>query len=67
MASSTCAPGHDLDGVRELRSLTELEDRQAWFMQYVAGNNRDDNPQLLIKARATIQDGYLEVVTSVDH
>ena len=39
------APGHDLDRVRELRSLTELEDRQAWFMQYVAGNNRGDNPQ----------------------
>ena len=39
------APGHDLNRVRELRSLTEFEDRQAWFMQYVAGNNRGDNPQ----------------------
>lgn len=39
------APGHDLPRVRELRGLTELKERQAWFMKYVAGNNRGEHPQ----------------------
>lgn len=39
------APGHDSDQVKELRGLTELKERQVWFMKYVAENNRGDNPQ----------------------
>ncbi len=39
------APGHDSERVKQLRGLTELKERQAWFMKYVAGNNRGDNPK----------------------
>ncbi len=39
------APGHDSERVKQLRALTELKERQAWFMKYVAGNNRGDNPK----------------------
>jgi hypothetical protein len=39
------APGHDSERIKELRGLTDLKERQAWFMKYVAANNRGDNPQ----------------------
>lgn len=39
------APGHDQERVQQLRALSDLEERQAWFMKYVAGNNRGDNPR----------------------
>lgn len=39
------AKGHDTPRVQELRGLTDLKQRQAWFMKYVAGNNRGANPQ----------------------
>jgi hypothetical protein len=39
------AAGHDLDRVKELRALTDLKQRQQWFMKYVAGNNRGDHPK----------------------
>ncbi len=38
------APNHDNAQVRQLRELTDLKERQQWFMKYVAGNNRGDNP-----------------------
>ncbi len=39
------AAGHDSARVKELRGLTDLKERQQWFMKYVAGNNRGDNPK----------------------
>ncbi len=39
------APGHDSERVKQLRGLTDLQERQAWFMKYVAENNRGDNPR----------------------
>ncbi len=39
------APGHDQDLLKQLRSMTEEADRQKWFMQYVAGNNRSAHPE----------------------
>lgn len=39
------APGHDLDLVKQLRSMTDIKERQSWFVKYVAGNNRGDHPQ----------------------
>jgi Protein of unknown function (DUF3604) len=39
------APGHDVDLVKQLRGLTDLKERQQWFMKYVAGNNRGAHPE----------------------
>lgn len=39
------APGHDQALLDQLRDMTDLKQRQQWFMKYVAGNNRGDNPQ----------------------
>ncbi len=39
------APGHDLPVLEQLRTMTELKQRQEWFIKYVAGNNRGDNPK----------------------
>ena len=39
------APGHDQELLQELRALSDIKDRQVWFMKYVAGNNRGENPQ----------------------
>ncbi len=38
------APGHDQDQLEQLRNLTDLEERQKWFLKYVINNNRSDNP-----------------------
>lgn len=38
------APGHDQDLLRQLRSLSTLEEKQKWFLQYVVNNNRGENP-----------------------
>ncbi len=38
------APGHDQDQLEQLRNMTDLEERQKWFLQYVVENNRGDNP-----------------------
>jgi hypothetical protein len=39
------APGHDQPLVERLRTMSDLKERQEWFMKYVAGNNRGDHPQ----------------------
>ncbi len=39
------APGHDQALLDELRSLTGLEEREAWFATYVVANNRGTTPQ----------------------
>ena len=39
------APGHDDPLVEELRGLTDLAERQAWFLEYVVSNNRGDDPR----------------------
>ena len=39
------APGHDQELLQELRGLTRLEDKQAWFAKYVIENNRGTTPQ----------------------
>lgn len=39
------APGHDQDKLKELRSMTSIEDREAWFLNYVVKSNRSDTPQ----------------------
>ena len=38
------APGHDQDMLEKLRTMTDLEERQEWFLKYVINNNRSDNP-----------------------
>ncbi len=39
------APGHDQQLLKDLRSMTDLEERQKWFMKYVVSANRGANPQ----------------------
>jgi hypothetical protein len=38
------APGHDQALLKQLRNLTSIEDKQAWFLKYVVNNTRGDNP-----------------------
>ncbi len=39
------APGHDNEDLEDLRSMTEIEDRQNWFFKYVISSNRSTTPQ----------------------
>jgi hypothetical protein len=39
------APGHEQPELEQLRGLSSLEERRAWFAKYVVENNRGDNPQ----------------------
>lgn len=39
------APGHDQELLVQLRSITDLEDRQEWFLKYVISSNRSSTPQ----------------------
>ena len=39
------APGHDQDQLKELRSMTDVNERRKWFATYVSGNNRGEHPQ----------------------
>ena len=39
------APGHDQDLLKELRSMTDLKQREHWFVKYVVSANRGANPQ----------------------
>lgn len=39
------APGHDQQQIKDLIGLTDLKDRQAWFLKYVVNNNRGESPK----------------------
>jgi hypothetical protein len=39
------APGHDQEQLKELRGLTDPNDRKKWFVKYVISNNRSETPQ----------------------
>lgn len=39
------APGHDDPELDELRTMTDIEDRQSWFFKYVISSNRSATPQ----------------------
>ena len=39
------APGHDQELLVQLRSITDLEDRQKWFLKYVVSSNRSATPR----------------------
>jgi hypothetical protein len=39
------APGHDQALVEQLRGLTDLEEREQWFLEYVVKSNRGSTPQ----------------------
>ncbi|MEH6581900.1 MAG: DUF3604 domain-containing protein [Halioglobus sp.] len=39
------APGYDQDLLKQLRGLTGLEEREAWFFKYVISNNRGTTPK----------------------
>ena len=39
------APGHDQDLLEQLRTMTDLEERQKWFFEYVIKSNRSATPQ----------------------
>jgi hypothetical protein len=39
------APGHDQDLIKQLRSLTTIEEREKWFLEYVVKSNRGSTPQ----------------------
>jgi len=39
------APGHDQELLEELRTMTDIKDRQKWFLKYVISSNRSANPK----------------------
>ncbi len=39
------APGHDQELLDQLRNLTDIEERQQWFIKYVVSSNRSSTPQ----------------------
>ena len=39
------APGHDHELLQELRNMTDIEDRQKWFLKYVISVNRGTTPK----------------------
>ena len=39
------APGHDNDQLKQLRSLSSLDERETWFLEYVQKPNRGTTPQ----------------------
>ncbi|MFK7881482.1 DUF3604 domain-containing protein [Roseobacter sp.] len=39
------APGHDNPDLEELRTMTDIDDRQQWFFKYVISSNRSATPQ----------------------
>jgi hypothetical protein len=39
------APGHDQELLEQLRTMTDIEDRQKWFLKYVISSNRSATPQ----------------------
>ena len=39
------APGYDQEQLKELRGLTDPNDRKKWFVKYVISNNRSATPQ----------------------
>ncbi len=39
------APGHDQDLLKELRGMTDMDTRRAWFLKYVISSNRSDTPE----------------------
>jgi hypothetical protein len=39
------APGHDQPLLEELRTMTDIEKRQQWFLEYVVSSNRSATPQ----------------------
>lgn len=39
------APGHDQELLVQLREMTDIEERQKWFLKYVISNNRGTTPQ----------------------
>jgi Protein of unknown function (DUF3604) len=60
------APGHDDELVKNLRAMTDLKERQGWFMKYVAGNNRGDNPKHpeFYKGPDTTRSAWKEVIVA---
>ncbi len=39
------APGHDQELLVQLRGMTDIEERQKWFLKYVISSNRSSTPQ----------------------
>ena len=39
------APGYDQQSLKELRGLSDIDEREKWFLEYVVKNNRGETPQ----------------------
>ena len=39
------APGYDQDLLEQLRTMTDIKEREEWFLKYVVSANRGENPQ----------------------
>lgn len=39
------APGYDQDLLKQLRTMTDIEEREKWFLKYVVSANRGKDPQ----------------------
>ncbi len=62
------APGHDDELVKELRSLTDPEERVQWFLKYVVSNTRGDNPKHpeFFAGTATTKSGWQVVIDAAE-
>lgn len=39
------APGHDQDDLKQLRTMTDMDERRKWFVKYVISSNRSKTPK----------------------
>ncbi len=62
------APGHDAALVKQLRSLTDPEERTQWFLKYVVSNTRGANPQHpeFFAGPATTKSGWQVVIDAAE-
>jgi hypothetical protein len=60
------APGHDEPLVQQLRGLSGLDERRAWFAKYVVKNNRGDNPRHpdFYQGPATMESAWKDVIVA---
>ena len=60
------APGHDQPTLQQLRTMTDMKQRQEWFIKYVVSNTRGDKPQHpdFYQGPATTRNAWKEVIVA---
>ena len=62
------APGHDQELLQQLREMTDLEERQEWFIKYVVSANRSVNPEHppFFAGPETVKSGWQVAIDSAE-